>query len=364
MIVSILQRIRRRGWLLCVTFAMLLAVGAASRTISVAAPAAAPAAQLAVKVLVINTWRAEAAPWPTALHTDREIRVPGLSSDYPLVRCNAAAVCQVTLGMGHANAAASMMAVLYSGLFDLRRTYFLIAGIAGIDPARGTIGSAAWARYVVDVGLAHEIDARELPRDWRDGIFGVGTDAPGKKPRLEYGTEVFRLDEALLQKALSLSHQAALEDSDDVRAYRAHYQRSPANEPPQVTQCDTATSDTWWTGERLGEHARRWTALLTDGEGIYCTTQEEDNATLAALTRGAQSGLVDIKRVAVLRSGSDFDRGYANQSAFDALRAQFALAGALRISVDNLVRAGLPLVDNIAQHWDLWRNGVPANNVP
>jgi purine nucleoside permease len=364
MIVSILQRIRRRGWLLRATFAMLLAAGTASRTISVAAPAAAPAAPLAVKVLVINTWRAEAAPWPTALHTDREIRVPGLSSEYPLVRCNAAAVCQVTLGMGHANAAASMMAVLYSGLFDLRRTYFLIAGIAGIDPARGTIGSAAWARYVVDVGLAHEIDARELPRDWRDGIFGVGTDAPGKKPRLEYGTEVFRLDEALLQKALSLSHQAALEDSDDVRAYRAHYQRSPANEPPQVTQCDTATSDTWWTGERLGEHARRWTALLTDGEGIYCTTQEEDNATLTALTRGAQSGVVDIKRVAVLRSGSDFDRGYANQSAFDALRAQFALAGALRISVDNLVRAGLPLVDNIAQHWDLWRNGVPANNVP
>jgi purine nucleoside permease len=124
------------------------------------------------------------------------------------------------------------------------------------------------------------------------------------------------------------------------------------------------TSDTWWVGQRLGEHARRWTALLTDDEGIYCTTQEEDNATLTALTRGAQSGLVDIKRVALLRSGSDFDRGYANQSAFDALRAQFALAGAVRISVDNLVRAGLPLVDNIAQHWDLWRNGVPANNVP
>ena len=107
-----------------------------------------------------------------------------------------------------------------------------------------------------------------------------------------------------------------------------------------MTQCDTATSDTWWTGARLGEHARRWTALLTDGEGIYCTTQEEDNATLTALTRGAQSGLIDFKRVAVLRSGSDFDRGYMNQSAFDALRAQFALAGAVRISTDNLVRAG------------------------
>ena len=69
MIVSILQRIRRRGWLLRATFAMLLAAGTASRTISVAAPAAAPAAPLAVKVLVINTWRAEAAPWPTSVVT-------------------------------------------------------------------------------------------------------------------------------------------------------------------------------------------------------------------------------------------------------------------------------------------------------
>ena len=339
--------------------ALMLALAAAGRS-----GAAAPAEPLAVKVLVINMFQLEAAPWPTALHTDREMRVPGLSADFPAVRCNAAAVCQMTTGMGHANAAASIMAVIYSGLFDLRRTYFLIAGIAGIDPARGTIGSAAWARYLVDFGIAHEIDAREMPRRWQDGYFGILTDAPGKKPKLEYRTELFRLDEALLQRALNLSHQVQLEDSDDVRAYRQHYERAPANAPPQVTQCDTVSADTWWSGERMGEHARRWTALLTDGEGIYCTSQQEDNATLAALTRGAQSGLLDVKRVALLRTGSDFDRGYAQQGALDALRAQFALSGAVRIATDNLVRAGLPLVNDIAQHWDLWRNGVPASSAP
>jgi purine nucleoside permease len=342
---------------LCIAACALLAAAAALRS----AGAAALEQPLAVKVLVINMFQLEAAPWIAALRTDREIRVPGLSSEYPLVRCNAAAVCQMTTSIGHANAAASMMAVLYSGRFDLRQTYFLIAGIAGIDPARGTIGSAAWARYAVDLGIAHEIDARELPAGWQDGYFGVGTYAPGKKPRLEYRTEVFRLDEALLQKALSLSHQVALEDSDDVRAYRERYPQSPANQPPQVTQCDTATSDTWWSGQPLGEHARRWTALLTDGEGIYCTSQEEDNATLTALTRGAQSGLLDVKRVAVLRSGSDFDRPYPHQSAVETLRAQTALTGAVRIATDNLVRAGQPLVDAIAQHWALWRDGVPPD---
>jgi purine nucleoside permease len=210
------------------------------------------------------------------------------------------------------------------------------------------------------VGIAHEIDAREMPHDWQDGYFGILTDAPGKKPRLEYRTEVFQLDETLLQKALSLSQHVALEDSDDVRIYRQHYAHPPANQPPLVTQCDTVSGDTWWTGQRLGDHARRWTALLTDGEGLYCTTQQEDNATLNALTRGAQSGLLDLKRVAVLRSGSDFDRPYAQQSALGALRAQNALSGAVRIAADNLVRAGLPLVNAIAQHWDLWRDGVPV----
>jgi purine nucleoside permease len=350
--------IGRRAWRCAAAVALAWVVSC------VLQPARAAAAPLPVRVLVINMFGSEAAPWLAALRPEREIAVPGLSSDYPLVRCDVLGVCQMTTGMGHANAAASLMAVIYSGLFDLHQTYFLIAGIAGIDPLRGTIGSAAWARYAVDFGIAHEIDARELPRGWDDGYFGILTDGPDRKPRLEYRTEVFRLDEALLQKALSLSQHVALEDSDDVRAYRKHYPHPPANQPPLVTQCDTVTADTWWTGQRLGEHARRWTALLTDGEGVYCTSQQEDNATLGALTRGAQSGLLDFRRIALLRTGSDFDRGYPQQGALAALRAQFALTGGFPIAADNLVRAGLPLVYAIAQHWDQWRDGVPADAPP
>jgi purine nucleoside permease len=74
--------------------------------------------------------------------------------------------------------------------------------------------------------------------------------------------------------------------------------------------------------------------------------------------------LLDLKRVAVLRCGADFDRPYAHQSSIDALRAQFALPGAARISVDNLLRAGQPLVEEIGRHWDLWRNGVPVDSRP
>jgi purine nucleoside permease len=317
------------------------------------------AAPLAVKVMVVNLFGLEAKPWLDALQPTETIPVPGLAADYPAVHCSAEAVCEMTTGMGHANAAASLMAVLYSGLFDLERTYFVIGGIAGLDPIRGTIGSAAWARYVVDSGIAHEIDARELPPGWTDGYFGVMTDSPDAIPKFEYHTEVYRLDEALLQKALSLSREAQLEDSPDVQAYRRHYPHAPANAPPQVIQCDTLSGDTWWTGDRLGEHARHWTKLLTGGAGVYCTTQQEDNALMEALTRGARSGLVDLKRVALVRSGSDFDRPYPGQGALPALRTQLALPGAGRIAADNVERAAMPLVVDIASHWDHWRDGVP-----
>ncbi len=317
------------------------------------------AERIPVKVMIISMFGLEGAPWIAALKPEREVQVPGLSSDFPTVRCTASGICQMTTDMGHANAAASMMAVIYSGQFDLRRTYFLIAGIAGINPQYGTIGTATWARYLVDVDIAHEIDAREMPRGWSDGFFGVLTDGQQQKPRFDYRTELFQVDEALLQRALQLSRHAVLEDSPDVVAYRKFYPGAPAHSPPGVTQCDTASGDTWWGGRQLGVRATRWTRLLTDGHGIYCTSQQEDNATLVALTRGAHAGLTDIRRVAVLRTGSDFDRPYPGQSTFDSMLAQRSVAGAIHTSTANLVHAGMPLVKDIVDHWDLWQSGVP-----
>jgi purine nucleoside permease len=341
-----------------------LGIAASGATLAAVPDTSPHGAAPEVKVLIVNMFQLEAAPWIAALHADRQVAVPGLSDQYPGVRCNPDAVCQMTTGMGHANAAASLMAVLYSGEFDFRKAYVLIAGIAGIDPAQGTIGTAAWARYAVDVGIAHEIDAREIPKGWTDGYFGVMTDSPDAVPKLDYRSEVFRLDEPLLQRAYALSKKAALDDSEDVRAYRRHYPAAPANQPPAVTICDTASGDTWWVGHRLGDHARHFTKLLTEGAGVYCTTQQEDNASLTALTRASTSGLIDLHRVAILRTGSDFDRPYPQQGVLDGLRAQLQIPGTVRIATHNLVVAGMPLVDDIVHHWDQWKNGVPTTPVP
>ena len=51
------------------------------------------------------------------------------------------------------NAASSVSAVIYSSLFDLTSTYFMVAGIAGFNPHVATTGSVAFSRYAVQVDL-------------------------------------------------------------------------------------------------------------------------------------------------------------------------------------------------------------------
>ncbi|SAL77154.1 lipoprotein [Caballeronia terrestris] len=312
-----------------------------------------------VKVMIISMFGPEGQVWLDRLGPWKAIKVPGLSPDYPDVHCNRQDICVMTTGMGHTNAAASLMALTFSDRFDLRRTYFMIAGIAGIDPQQGTIGSAAWAKYLVDFGIQWEIDAREKPDSWPSGFLGINTKTPDQKPPLDYRTEVFALNAKLADTAFALSRNVTLSDSAEAQTARAKFDYAPANRPPKVIRCDTLAGDTWWSGKYIGERARVWTNQLTDGKGVYCTTQQEDNATYEALKRAASTGRVDLNRVAALRSGSDFDRPYEGQPAADNL-VNYATQGGFAPAIENLYRAGNPLVQDIATHWGEWCDGVPA----
>ena len=320
-------------------------------------------AHRAVKVMIISMFAPEGQVWVDKLKLTQAIPVAGLSPDYPAVHCNASGVCQITTGMGHANAAASIAALVYSHRFDLRQTYFLIAGIAGIDPQQGTLGSAAWARYLVDFGLQWELDGHEAPAGWKSGFLGINTKSPDEKPALDYRTEVFHLNDKLVDEAFALSHGAALADSPEAAAARAKYSYAPANQPPSVIQCDTLAGDTWWSGTVIGQRARDWTKLMTDGKGTYCTTQQEDNATYEVLKRANAAGLTDLSRIAVLRTGSDFDRPHDGQTDADNL-LNYQQQGGFGPAVENLYRAGSPLVEAISGHWSQWKHGVPDSTSP
>ncbi|WP_323120508.1 purine-nucleoside phosphorylase [Burkholderia alba] len=311
-----------------------------------------------VKVMIITMFGPEGQAWLDKLGPWKAVTVPGLSPDYPAVHCNRQDVCVVTTGMGYANAASSIMALTFSSRFDLRRTYFLISGIAGVDPARGTVGSAAWSKYLVDFGLQWELDAREIPPGWNTGYLGINTKNPTEKPPLDYRNEVFVLNARLADKAYALSRDAKLADSPQAQAARAKFDYAPANQPPTVIQCDTSSGNTWFSGTRLGERAREWTKILTDGKGTYCMTAQEDNATFEALKRASSVKRVDLDRVAVLRTGSDFDRPYPGQTNVDNL-LNYADQGGFVPATSNLYLAGNPLVQDIVTHWSAWRDGVP-----
>jgi len=69
-----------------------------------------------------------------------------------------------------------------------------VAGIAGVSPEEGTLGSAHWARYVVDNGLRHEIDRREIPENWNTNVVPLGAGEPWSPAAWSAGTEAATLN--------------------------------------------------------------------------------------------------------------------------------------------------------------------------
>jgi purine nucleoside permease len=250
---------------------------------------------------------------------------------YPHVHCTPSReICQLTTGEGEINAAASITALILSSSalntqarFDLRKTYFLIAGIAGVNPRHATLGSVALARYAVQVALQHEFDAREaLPEGFgTTGYVAFGTKKPYEYPPVLYGTEVMEVNAGLRDVVFEFARRAELVDSQDAVAYRGRYgvkgegnasashdehQFAAAVGPPAVVRCDAATSDVYYSGTLLSEAFEKVTEVWTNGTGRYCMTAQEDNATLEVLVRMAVHGLVDFGRVIIMRTGESF----------------------------------------------------------
>ena len=157
-----------------------------------------------------------------------------------------------------------------------------------------------------------------LGRRTEDGRYvPQGSTYPTEYPQSIYGTEVFEVNDNLRQLAIGFAKTAVLNDSTDAMAYRANYASTSAYEAgsqgPSVVGCDVATSDVYFSGTLLSEAFENTTKLFTNGSGVYCTTAQEDTATLEALLRGAIANLTDFSRIIIMRTASDFDRPYAGE---------------------------------------------------
>ncbi len=115
-------------------------------------------------------------------------------------------------GIGTARSASAVMALGMDDRFDLSRAYWLVVGIAGIDPEDAPVGSAAWAEYLVDGDLGHHIDAREIPEDWPFGYFPRYTMGPFDPDRPEPTGELYRLNPGLAEWAYQLTKDIEIPD--------------------------------------------------------------------------------------------------------------------------------------------------------
>ncbi|GAA6060777.1 hypothetical protein JCM10212_006757 [Sporobolomyces blumeae] len=353
---------------------MLLSVAktlVASALVGSAVAAPAPAApvelvkrsneKISPKVMIVTMFAPERAVWMEPLELTHNVSFAGASPLFPYVACNARrTVCHATTGEAEINAATTMMALTLAPQFNLTESYFLLNGIAGVNPYMGTLGSAGWARFVVQSGLAYELDARQMPANWSTGYWALGTKAPGQLPNVTdlYGTEVFELNTNLLDRVLNITSNVKLNDTEGAAAYRSKFNFAPANEAPAVFQ-DSALvpSDAYFAGTLLAESWGNYTELMTKGQGKYALTAQEDNASLEALMRADKAGLVDFSRVMLLRTASDFDR--APERDDDAYTAFFAEQDGFGIATQNLVLAGRPVVEDILTNWDsLYKKGI------
>ncbi|KAL5116122.1 hypothetical protein ACEQ8H_006019 [Pleosporales sp. CAS-2024a] len=322
------------------------------------------------KVFIVSMFVSEEKIWFGIPEFDilaQNISVTGLSPLFPNVHCTAnGSICQVVTGEAEINAAVTITSLVLSPHFDLKSTYFLIAGIGGINPEVATVSSVTFARYAVQVALQYEFDPREIPANFSTGYVPQGSTAPDEYPQDIYGTEVFKVNDALRKLAVGFARTATLNDSAEAVAYRALY-ASPdgiyaaGTQPPSVVECDVATSDVYYSGRILGEAFGNYTRLVTNGTGVYCNTAQEDNATLEALLRAHVAGLVDFSRIIIMRSASDMDRPWPGEAATTNLFWQNQ--GGFVPAVQNLYLAGVKVIEGIVGGWDgTFAKGINATN--
>ena len=293
-------------------------------------------------------------------------RVLPLPAAYHAVRSNAdGSVIGIVTGVGNSNAAASIMALGLDPRFDLCKSYWLVAGIAGIDPADASVGSAAWAEYIVEGDLGHEIDAREIPASWATGFVPLGKTAPYEAPLAPakaLTNSVYHLEAGLVQWAYELTKDTPLIDNPEMQKRRASYLGFPnAQRAPFVLKGDNLASSTFWHGKFLNQWANDWVQYYTAGQGHYVTTAMEDTGTLRALTNLTRAGKVDVRRALILRTASNYDMQSPELSAAESMNGEKGSKySAYLPSLEAAHAVGRRVVHALVAGWADYENTPPS----
>jgi len=334
--------------------------------VSVAA-AAQPPKPIPVKVVVVAMFEqgadtgdrpGELQYWVERDHLDTVYPLPGAYHD---ARMNADGELAIVTGQGTAHAAATIMALGLDPRFDFTHAYWLIAGIAGGNPERVSLGSAAWANWVVDSDLGYEIDAREIPSGWATGKLPLRKQTPFEAPAAPLAGQLFETNHKLTQWAYELTKNTPLADSDHLKEIRSRFDGAVAHHPPGVYLGDEVSGSVYWHGKLMDQWADRWMDYFTVGQGHFATTAMEDTGSLLSLQFLAKAGKVDGSRVLVLRTVSNYDQQPQGLDAAQSLASQrVGQYGAYLPSLEAAYTVGHTVVGELLKNWQQYRDRIPS----
>lgn len=346
--------------LVCFTALLIAACGAGETT----QPAAEP---IEVKIVLVTMFERGAdsgdAPGEFQLWNERREldQVFPFQGEHDLHYNADSGILAIVTGAGTAKATASVMALGMDPRFDLSKSYWLVAGIAGFDPADASIGSAAWAEYLVDGDLAHEIDAREKPDDWEWGYIARHTKVPFDPNKPEPRGEVFHANGSLAEWAYQLTKDVELPDDEAVAEERTRYVDHPtAQRPPFVLRGDNLAALTFWHGEILNAWANAWVDYWSDGNGEFVSSAMEDTGTYQSLTYLDKIDRVDKERLMVLRTASNFTMPPPGVTAAENLLSENEGYTGVDLAVETAYIVGSVVIDELLSNWNRYESELPA----
>jgi len=338
---------------------------AAILTCVLGAQASASTAPIQVKVVVVAMYETGAVtgdePGEFQLWVEREKLdqvLPFPLGEYEL-RMNDRGMLAICTGGGITNAATSIMALGLDPRFDLGRAYWLVAGIAGGDPLDVSLGTAAWSKYVVDGDLLYEIDAREIPAEWPYGMLPLGAKKPNDKADgWTVDTITFPLNASLAEWAYQLTKDHPVADSAGIADFRKQFVGYPnATRPPFVTMGESLSSSTYWHGLHMNQWANDWVRLQASPQANFMMTNMEDSGTLTALRRLSRKGLVDLQRVMVLRTASNYTMPPKGQTTAWSTTAPYPENG--RPALEAAYQVGNRVAQELIRGWSQYRDTPP-----
>jgi purine nucleoside permease len=272
-------------------------------------------------------------------------------------------VLAICVGGGIPNATASIMALGLDSRFDLSKAYWLVAGIAGGDPEDVSLGTAAWAKHVVDGDLIYQIDSREIPKSWPYGIIPLGATEPAEKPEdistgWTLNTVSFDLNSKLADWAFNETKNVKINDSPAIKEFRSLYKTYPnAQKPPFVTMGDTLSASKYWHGKHLNQWANDWLKLYGGDSANFMTSNMEDSGTLTSLMRLARIHKISPDRVMVLRTVSNYTMAPADKLTSWSITAPYPDGG--YPAKDAAYVVGNTVIQKIIKNWSKYENALP-----